>query len=296
MAAAGARTRARARRRDRRLRGGCGLIALPLVPARDVHATPIADINEDAIETIGWPGLAATVARVWNRLPAAERANAVVYATNYGEAGAIARYGPALGIPQRLLRAQRLLALRSSARRRAPDRRDRLPQPRPAPRHLQRLQALGDDRQPRRPRQRGARRPRLDVRGDRRLVVGALAAAALAQPLTRTFILVAGFFFFFFFFLKKIFYFPGGRVRREERRHGRRDGGDQVVRPDAVIAPRVRTLRARPVNCSAGRCRAQQLGAVSTAARRQELRYPACSSWPIGWARVARIACTSAAA
>jgi 4-amino-4-deoxy-L-arabinose transferase-like glycosyltransferase len=76
------------------------LIALPLVPARDVHATPIADINEDAIETIGWPGFAATVARVWNRLPAGERANAVVYATNYGEAGAIARYGPALGIPR----------------------------------------------------------------------------------------------------------------------------------------------------------------------------------------------------
>jgi hypothetical protein len=33
-------------------------------------------------------------------LPAAERANAVVYATNYGEAGAISRYGPALGIPR----------------------------------------------------------------------------------------------------------------------------------------------------------------------------------------------------
>ena len=43
---------------------------------------------------------AATVARVWNRLPAAERANAVVYATSYGEAGAIARYGPAIGIPR----------------------------------------------------------------------------------------------------------------------------------------------------------------------------------------------------
>ena len=76
------------------------LITLPLVPARAVHATPIPDINEDAIETIGWPGFAATVARVWNRLPAAERANAVVYASNYGEAGAIARYGPALGLPR----------------------------------------------------------------------------------------------------------------------------------------------------------------------------------------------------
>jgi hypothetical protein len=47
--------------------------------------------------------------------------------------------------------------VRATAR---PDHRDRLPRPRPAPRHLQRLQALGDDRQRRRPRQRGAGRPR----------------------------------------------------------------------------------------------------------------------------------------
>ncbi len=76
------------------------LITLPLVPVKDVHATPIPDINEDAIETIGWPAFAATVARVWSQLPESERSTAVVYASNYGEAGAIARYGPALGIPR----------------------------------------------------------------------------------------------------------------------------------------------------------------------------------------------------
>jgi 4-amino-4-deoxy-L-arabinose transferase-like glycosyltransferase len=76
------------------------LITLPLVPAKDVHATPIPDINEDAIETIGWPTFAASVARVWNELPESARSTAVVYASNYGEAGAIARYGPALGIPR----------------------------------------------------------------------------------------------------------------------------------------------------------------------------------------------------
>ena len=76
------------------------LITLPLVPVGDVHATPIPDINEDAIETIGWPAFAASVARVWNQLPESERSTAVVYASNYGEAGAIARYGPGLGIPR----------------------------------------------------------------------------------------------------------------------------------------------------------------------------------------------------
>jgi hypothetical protein len=68
------------------------------VPVGDLHATPIPAINEDAIETVGWPALTATVASVWNRLPPAERADAVVFTGNYGEAGAIARFGPALGV------------------------------------------------------------------------------------------------------------------------------------------------------------------------------------------------------
>jgi len=75
------------------------VVALPVLPVQEVHATPIPELNEDAIETIGWPAFAATVARVWKRLPLSERSSAVVYASNYGEAGAIARYGPALGIP-----------------------------------------------------------------------------------------------------------------------------------------------------------------------------------------------------
>jgi Dolichyl-phosphate-mannose-protein mannosyltransferase len=75
-------------------------ITLALVPVKDLHSTPIAAINEDAIETVGWPALTATVARVWNRLPPAGRADAVVFTGNYGEAGAIARYGPALGLPR----------------------------------------------------------------------------------------------------------------------------------------------------------------------------------------------------
>ncbi len=74
------------------------LLVLPLVPVRDVHATPIPDVDEDAIETIGWPAFTAVVAHVWSELPPAERADAVVFTGNYGEAGAIARYGPALGI------------------------------------------------------------------------------------------------------------------------------------------------------------------------------------------------------
>ena len=75
-------------------------VALPVVPAQDLEGTPIADLNEDAIETVGWPQLARTVGGVFEGLSPAERATAVVFTGNYGEAGAIDRYGGALGLPR----------------------------------------------------------------------------------------------------------------------------------------------------------------------------------------------------
>ena len=159
------------------------LITLPLVPVEDVHATPIPDINEDAIETIGWPTFAATVGRVWNELPQSERSTAVVYASNYGEAGAIAPLRPRPRHPARLLRAQRVLALRPPTRRCAPDHRGRLPPPGNAARRLPRLRALRADRQRCGTRQRGARRPDLDLRDDDGAMVEALATTPLAPSL-----------------------------------------------------------------------------------------------------------------
>jgi 4-amino-4-deoxy-L-arabinose transferase-like glycosyltransferase len=76
------------------------LVALPVVPAKDLEGTPIADLNEDAIETVGWPQLVRTVDGVYASLSPAEQANAVVFTGNYGEAGAIDRYGGALGLPR----------------------------------------------------------------------------------------------------------------------------------------------------------------------------------------------------
>ena len=76
------------------------LIALPIVPSDRIDGTPIADVNEDAIETIGWPDLADTVAKVYDGLTPAQRATAVIFTGNYGEAGAIDRYGRARGLPR----------------------------------------------------------------------------------------------------------------------------------------------------------------------------------------------------
>jgi 4-amino-4-deoxy-L-arabinose transferase-like glycosyltransferase len=71
------------------------IISLPVLPA-DV-ADPVVEINEDAGETIGWPEFARTVAGVHRELP--NRRHAVILTGNYGEAGAIDRYGPGLGLP-----------------------------------------------------------------------------------------------------------------------------------------------------------------------------------------------------
>jgi 4-amino-4-deoxy-L-arabinose transferase-like glycosyltransferase len=74
-------------------------IALPVLPARALHTVPLQKINYDLAESIGWPRQVALIARAYRALPAAERARTTILAGNYGEAGALARYGPAGGLP-----------------------------------------------------------------------------------------------------------------------------------------------------------------------------------------------------
>jgi hypothetical protein len=73
-----------------------GIIALPMLPAED--ADPVIAVNEDVGETIGWPRFARTIADVHRELP--NRQRAVIVTGNYGEAGAIDRFGPDLGLPR----------------------------------------------------------------------------------------------------------------------------------------------------------------------------------------------------
>ncbi len=51
-------------------------------------------------DRIGWRELAETVAGVFETLPAEDRARACIYTQNYGQAGAIDFFGPALGLPR----------------------------------------------------------------------------------------------------------------------------------------------------------------------------------------------------
>ena len=74
-------------------------MALPVYPARTLHQVPLQKINYDLGETIGWPRLVAAVARQYRALPPAQRAATTILAGNYGEAGALAWYGRAAGLP-----------------------------------------------------------------------------------------------------------------------------------------------------------------------------------------------------
>ena len=69
-----------------------GAISLPLLP--DDSADPVLAVNEDVGETIGWPEFTDQVAAVYRRTP-----GAVIFTANYGEAGAVDRYGPDRGLP-----------------------------------------------------------------------------------------------------------------------------------------------------------------------------------------------------
>jgi hypothetical protein len=51
-------------------------------------------------DRFGWPEMAAEVARIYQALPAQERARAAVFGQNYGQAGAIDLFGPRLGLPK----------------------------------------------------------------------------------------------------------------------------------------------------------------------------------------------------
>jgi Dolichyl-phosphate-mannose-protein mannosyltransferase len=51
-------------------------------------------------DMFGWENMAASVARVYHGLPPQEQSGCAILAGNYGEAGAIDYYGPALGLPK----------------------------------------------------------------------------------------------------------------------------------------------------------------------------------------------------
>jgi 4-amino-4-deoxy-L-arabinose transferase-like glycosyltransferase len=73
------------------------LFTLPVLPASAVDF--VIPVNKEQGEQIGWPTLTTAVATAWDRIPPDQRSWAPIVAGNYGEAGALLRYGPSHGLP-----------------------------------------------------------------------------------------------------------------------------------------------------------------------------------------------------
>ena len=75
------------------------LLAVPLAPMGSRVWRVTAKVHDQFREEVGWLELAQSVAGVYNALPAGERDRTGILTGNYGEAGALNLYGPALGLP-----------------------------------------------------------------------------------------------------------------------------------------------------------------------------------------------------
>jgi hypothetical protein len=68
------------------------VLGLPVIPVGSVGATPVPDVNLLAQDSVGWPAYVDQMTAPYDDLP--DRTHTVVVTSNYGEAGAIARFRP----------------------------------------------------------------------------------------------------------------------------------------------------------------------------------------------------------
>ncbi len=75
------------------------LLVMPVAPIGSRVWNITSKLHDQFREEIGWPDLAQSVANVYRSLPAQEQEHTGILTGNYGEAGALNLYGPALGLP-----------------------------------------------------------------------------------------------------------------------------------------------------------------------------------------------------
>ncbi|MEV5968043.1 glycosyltransferase family 39 protein [Kribbella sp. NPDC051952] len=73
------------------------LFTLPVLPPSAVDF--VIPLNKEQGEQVGWPEFVASVAGAWEQIPSGDRSTATLFVSNYGEAGAIDRYGASHGLP-----------------------------------------------------------------------------------------------------------------------------------------------------------------------------------------------------
>jgi hypothetical protein len=74
-------------------------LGLPVIPLSVLGKTPIPSINQVGRDTIGWPAYVQEIASVYARIPTVQQRRTVIVTSNYGEAGAVARYGARYRLP-----------------------------------------------------------------------------------------------------------------------------------------------------------------------------------------------------
>jgi 4-amino-4-deoxy-L-arabinose transferase-like glycosyltransferase len=75
-------------------------IAKPVAPINSQLWKVTSRINDIYIEMVGWQDLTASVAKVYQSIPKEEESGTIIYAGNYGEAGALDLYGKQYDLPR----------------------------------------------------------------------------------------------------------------------------------------------------------------------------------------------------
>jgi 4-amino-4-deoxy-L-arabinose transferase-like glycosyltransferase len=74
-------------------------IGLPVLPAQAMVSQNLWQTRKDYADMIGWPELVHATAQAYETLSPDQKSSGIILAQNYGEAGAIDYYGPALLLP-----------------------------------------------------------------------------------------------------------------------------------------------------------------------------------------------------
>ncbi len=80
---------------------GLGAVtALPIIPEDELAGTLPARLNATMVDQVGWRQYVWQIGAVYAGLSPSDRRRAVLLTGDYGEAGALDRYGPSLGLPE----------------------------------------------------------------------------------------------------------------------------------------------------------------------------------------------------
>ena len=88
--------------------------ALGIKAATTTNRGTALPLPQDYADMLGWEDQVRAVAQVYRSLPAEKRAQAVLVASNYGQAGALEFFGPRHGLPRRVLLPGSVLLWRPS--------------------------------------------------------------------------------------------------------------------------------------------------------------------------------------